>query len=194
MKYILATFLFLISLRNNAQEIKPFTFGPLVSMTSTTLNATPEFQNQISGSGYNIGGFGRFKVLFLYAQIDASFGTKSSSVTFDTSNATFNLNGLDVTAMMGVKLFGLGDLGNVRVFVGYSWNNFSDITYSRDGNEVAASNVNTNNHSILGGIGIDLSRLTFDVRYINGMSDLTVSSLNDVQLKVVSLTVGFKIL
>src|SRR4051812_12757128 len=84
----------------NAQEILPFTIGPMVSMTSTSLSADPSFQNQVAGSGYNIGGFARIKILLLYAQLEGSFGSKSASVTTmlnsTGSDVTFKLSGLDL--------------------------------------------------------------------------------------------------
>ena len=180
-----------------AQEIVPLTYGPLVSMTSTTLISKPDFVDQIAGAGYNVGAFVRMKLLFLYAQGEASFGSKSASVTVidtgDYSNVTFKLKGMDVSVLIGLKLFGLRDLGNFRVFAGYNWNNYSDISYSIDGNKFEASNVNSNNHSLVAGIGIDLSKLAFDLRYLQGFIDLTSSGATDVESRIVNFTVAYKI-
>ncbi len=188
----------LLSMRSFAQEKGPFTLGPIVSMTSTSLNADPDFEDQIAGSGYNIGAFARVKLLFLYAQADISFGSKSASVIVNSqgsnTNVTFKLSGADASAIIGMRLFGLGEKGNLRIFAGYNYNNYTDITYSVDGSTLSADNVNSSNNSMLGGIGIDISRLTIDAKYISGLSDIASSGNQEVKTSVINLTVGFKIL
>ncbi len=197
MKKIFAFAFLLVSSRSIAQDIIPLTFGPIVSMTSTSLKADPDFVDQVSGSGYNFGGMIRLKLLMLYAQAEVSYGTKSASVTVnDTSgnnNATYKLKGMDFSAILGLKLFGIGNMGNVRIFGGYNWNNFSDITYSIDGNIFDASDVNTNNHSILFGAGVDLAKFSFDLKLINGFVDLTEAPDIDVESQVVNLTVAYRL-
>jgi hypothetical protein len=197
MKKILVLSFILLTTRCIGQDIIPLTFGPLVSMTSTSLKASPDFVDQVSGAGYNVGGMVRLKLLFLYAQAEVSYGTKSSSVTVsDTgvnNNATYKLKGMDFTAILGLKLLGIGDMGNVRIFGGYNWNNFSDITYSIDGNIFDASDVNSNNHSVLFGVGVDLAKFSFDLKLINGFADLTEASNTTVESQVVNLTVAYRL-
>ncbi len=197
MKKITFTIFLFFTTKCFSQDILPLTFGPIVSMTSTTLKSTPDFIDQVSGAGYNFGGFVRMKVLMLYAQGEISYGTKSSSVTVsDTgsnSNATYKLKGMEVTTVLGLKLISLRDLGNIRIFAGYNWNNFSDITYSIDGNEFEASNVNSNNHSLVFGFGADLSKLFFDLKLINGFVDLSDAANIEIKSQVVSLTVGYRL-
>lgn len=198
MKKFLIASLLTLTLQCKAQDILPVTFGPLVSLTSTSLNSNPNFKDQIAGAGYNFGAFVRLKLLFFYGQGEASFGSKSASVTSTTNgvnnNLSFKLKGIDISMIGGIKLFGIKDIGNVRIFGGYNWNNYSDISYSVDGNNFAASNVNNNNHSLLGGIGFDLSKFTFDLKYIKGFIDLTNSGQTDVESRVINLTIAFKIL
>jgi hypothetical protein len=198
MKKVLLIIILLIGQRAYSQDIIPFTFGPQISMTSTSVVADPDFHDQIAGAGYNLGGFARLKLLFLYGQLEASFSSKSTSIVLQdssslNSNVLFRLNGLDVSLIAGIKLFGIGSLGNCRMFIGYNLNNYSDITYSLDGNNLSTDNVNSNNSSILGGIGIDLTRLTLDLKYIHGLSDI-VSGSQEVNTNVISATLGFKIL
>lgn len=198
MKIFLIALLFMLTLQCKAKDILPVTFGPLVSMTSTSLNSTPDFVDQIAGAGYNLGAFVRLKLLFFYGQGEASFGSKSASVTSVNNgvnnNLSFKLKGIDISMIGGIKLFGIRDIGNVRIFGGYNWNNYSDISYSVDGNKFATSNVNNNNHSLLGGIGLDLSKFVFDLKYIKGFIDLTNTGQTDVESRVLNLTIAYKIL
>ena len=103
------------------------------------------------------------------------------------------LNGIDVSLILGAKLISLGQPGNLRIFGGYSWNNYTDISYAIDGNKFDAGNVNNNNHSVIYGVGVDLSHLAFDLKFINGFVDLTNSGVNDVESRIVNLTVVYKI-
>ena len=198
MKRFIIASLFMFAFQCKAQDILPVTFGPLVSMTSTTLKSNPDFKEQIAGAGYNFGAFARLKLLFFYGQGEASFGSKSASVSSITNgvnnNLSFKLKGIDISMIGGIKLFKIRDIGNVRIFGGYNWNNYSDISYSVDGNNFATSNVNKNNHSLLGGIGLDLSKFVFDLKYIKGFIDLTNSGQSDVESRVVNLTIAYKIL
>ncbi len=194
-KYFLIS-LILIGIKSKAIDLVPLTFGPLISMTSTSLSSNPDVIDQIAGAGYNGGALVRLKVLFFYAQAEVSFGSKSASVTVNdtgvNSNVSYKLKGMDFTALAGMKLFGLGELGNFRVFGGYNWNNFSDITYSEDGNVFAASNVNNNNHSFVFGLGVDLSKLSLDLKFINGFIDLSKSASSIVESRVVNLTLAYR--
>jgi hypothetical protein len=195
-KYFITIFIF-IATNCIGQDIVPITYGPLVSMTSTSLKSNPDFVDQVAGAGYNFGIMTRLKVLFFYAQAECSYGTKSASVTVsDTggnNNTTYKLKGLDVTAIAGFKLIGIRDIGNVRIFGGYNWNNYTDITYSVDGSVFSANNVNNNNHSILIGAGVDLLKFSFDLKFINGFADLTQSSQSKVESQVVNLTVTYRL-
>ena len=197
MKKNLISLLILLTSQSMGQGIVPITFGPLVSMSSTSLSSKPDFVDQVAGSGFNAGAFVRLKVLFLYAQGEASFGSRSASVTVNDTginkNITFKLKGLDLTALVGSKLFGIGDYGNFRIFAGYNWNNYTDITYSIDGNIFSTSNVNKNNHSLIGGFGLDLSKLSFDLKFIKGFIDITKSGSADVESRVLNITVSFRI-
>src|SRR6476620_11769036 len=103
--------LFVFLLAANLVFAETITVGPQVSATSTSLNASTGFTNQVSGAGYSIGAFARAKLLFFYGQAELSYATKSSSATTSISgvntNITFLLNGIDFTAIAGAKLFGI---------------------------------------------------------------------------------------
>ena len=135
---------------------------------------------------------------------NSSFFIVDSALVNNRSMMMFNVNhywwdcGIEENHVFpilnGIKLFKIREIGNVRIFGGYNWNNYSDISYSVDGNNFATSNVNKNNHSLLGGIGLDLSKFIFDLKYIKGFIDLTNSGQSDVESRVINLTIAYKIL
>ena len=184
------------ALQCTAQDILPFTWGPIAGMSSTKLNTDIDLKDHVSGSGYNIGGFARLKVLFLYAEAEVTYGSKSVSVTLgeDTTNSTivFRLNGVDASAILGMKLLGLGENANLRLFAGYNWNNYSDATFSVNGQELNVDNINSNNSSVLAGIGCDVWKLAVNLKYIHGLSDIASSSFTEAKTMVVNLSVAYK--
>ncbi|MNE16601.1 hypothetical protein D3C80_1095510 [compost metagenome] len=78
----------------------------------------------------------------------------------------------------------------MRLFVGYNWKNYSDISTNNNLNSIA---LERNNHSILGGVGVDVWRLTFDLRYLAGLSDIDASN-SEIKTGVTNLSLGFKFL
>ena len=199
MKKIILMFSLAISTHCMAVELVPFTFGPMVSATGTLLNASPDFASSSAGFGYNVGAFARIKILMLYAQGEVSYAFKKSDFASDNGSGgpmetTLKTKGIDATAIGGIALFGLGDLGNFRLFVGYNWSNFSDIKYEF-GNQSASGtdNISKHNHSILGGVGVDLLKLTVDLRYLHGVSDISKVSSAEIKSSIYTLTLGFKI-
>jgi hypothetical protein len=194
MRKVLFFSFFILSVRSYAQDILPLTFGPLASMSSTTLKSSPDFIDQVSGSGYDLGAMVRLKILLFYAQGEFTYSTKSSSVTIDTdtSSVIFKLKGPDVNLILGLKLLGLGDIGNLRIFGGYGWSNYTDIVYSINGVEAPAANIVSNNHSYILGAGVDLLRFSLDFKYNKGLVDLTDSGSSEVSTEVYKLSLYFR--
>lgn len=82
----------------------------------------------------------------------------------------------------------MGKLGNVRIFGGYNWKNYSDISANNNLNPIA---IEKNNSSILGGVGVDLWKLTLDYRYLAGVTDIDASD-RSIKTAVSNISLGFK--
>jgi len=168
-KFILAALL-CISVNGFAQLIQ---VGPQFSTNITSLNSD-NFSSKSSGTGVGFAAFARVNLLMFYGQAEFEY----------------ELSGTDATLIAGFKIIPLGKLGNVRVFAGYNWKNYSDIKVSNDLNPIA---LEKNNHSILGGVGVDLWRFTLDYRYLGGLTDID-SSEGDIKTRVSTVSLGFKFL
>ena len=185
-KIFLAAFL-CICANGFAQLIQ---IGPQFSTNITSVNAKG-FSSDHTNTGIGASAFARVNLTVFYAQGEFGYAQTNFSVFQDGVGETeFKLSGTDATLIAGFKILPLGKIGNVRLFVGYNWKNFSDIKPSNNLNSIAFEK---NNHSILGGVGVDVWRLTFDLRYLAGLSDIDASD-SEIKTGVTSLSLGFKFL
>ncbi len=185
-KFLLAAF-FCISVNGFAQLIQ---FGPQFSYNITS-PLTDDFSSKSSGTGYGVAGFVRVNLLLFYAQGELGYAKSKFSLSQTGIGETdYELAGSDATILVGFKIIPLGKLGNVRLFAGYNWKNYSDISANNNLNIVAFEK---NNSSILGGVGVDLWKLTLDYRYLAGVTDLDPSGRN-IKTAVSNFSLGFKFL
>ncbi|UWY28139.1 PorT family protein [Flavobacterium sp. TR2] len=185
-KFFLAAFL-CICANGFAQLIQ---IGPQFSTNITSVD-TKNFSSDHTNTGVGFAAFARVNLLLFYAQGEFGYAKNSFSVYQDGVGETeFKLAGTDATLIAGYKLIPLGKAGNIRLFVGYNWKNYSDISSSNNLNSIAFER---NNHSVLGGVGVDVWRLTFDVRYLAGLSDIDASD-REIKTGVTNLSLGFKFL
>lgn len=183
-KFILAALL-CISVNGFAQLIQ---FGPQFS-TNITSVITNDFSSKSSGTGYGVAGFARVNLLLFYGQAEFGYAKSKFSVSQTGIGETeYELGGTDATLIAGFKVIPLGKLGNIRIFAGYNWKNYSDIKTNNNLNYIA---LERNNNSILGGVGVDLWKLTLDYRYLAGITDLDPSNRN-IKTGVSNLSLGFK--
>jgi len=185
-KFILAILLS-ISINGFAQLIQ---VGPQFSSNITSV-VTDDFSSKSSGTGIGVAGFARVNLLLFYGQAEFGYGKNKFSVSQTGIGETdYELSGTDASLIAGYKILPLGKMGNLRVFVGYNWKHYSDIKASNNLNLIAFEQ---DNSSILGGVGVDVWRLTFDVRYLAGLSDIDASG-RELKTGVTNFSLGFKFL
>lgn len=185
MKKLFLITLLCISVNSFAQLLQ---FGPMVSSNITSIS-TNDYKSDSSGSSIGFGGFARVNLLMLYGQ--AEFGYAQSKFTVSElgiANTDYKLSGTEATLIVGYKIVPLGKLGNIRIFGGYNWKNYSNIDRSNNLNYI---DVVKNNNSLLGGIGVDLWKFTLDYRYLAGVTDIDASNLK-AKTAVSNISLGFK--
>lgn len=180
-KIILAAILF-FSFHGYSQGLVQF--GPMISANITSVSSSGSYAADNSGTAMIYGAFIRANLAVFYGQAELGYG----STEFSTNNADYKLSGANTNLIIGWKIIPLGKLGNVRVFGGYNWAKFSDISNSLNQN---LDHITSSNSGLIGGLGVDLWKLTFDTRYIKGFSDIDSSS-NKLELSNINLCVGFK--
>ena len=164
-----------------------FQFGPQISSNITSLS-TRGYTDENAETTIGFGGFVRVNLLNFYGQGEIGFGKTQFNISNGLSKTDYDLSGTDFTLIAGFKILPLGKLGNLRLFGGYNWKNYSSIDANNNSNPVAFEK---NNNSILGGIGVDIWRFTLDYRYLNGINDIDLSN-NKIKTGVSNITLGFK--
>lgn len=187
MKKIFLALLLLICANGFAQLIQ---VGPQLSTNITSIR-TDNFSSDHTNTGIGFAAFARVNLLLFYAQGEFGYSKSNFSVYQNNIGETeFKLAGTDASLIAGYKLLPLGKAGNVRLFAGYNWKNYSDIKTSNSLNSIS---LEKNNHSILGGVGVDVWRFTFDARYLAGLTDIDRSN-GEIKTGAVNFSIGFKFL
>lgn len=185
-KIIFLAIVVLFGARASAQLL---TFGPQFTYNSTSVNSEG-YSSDDSGTGMSYGGFLRVNVVLFYAQAELSYSQTEFSISRDgTSETEYKMSGSDLALIAGFKVLPLGKIGNVRVFAGYDWKNFSKTDTNNDLNHF---DTETNNGSILIGVGVDIWKFTLDYRFLNGMTDIDRTG-GEVKLNQSCISIGFKI-
>lgn len=179
-----------------------FTIGPKVGLTSTNVNIRETAGAALAGTselGYHAGLFSRITIAGFYIQPEAYFhGISGSYVDTSTGidqDVEFNRNQIDVPILFGYKLAGFlrvnaGPVANFQV---------GDIRFNReDLSNTSASqaldNYRNNAFGFQAGVGLDISKITLDVRYQADFNSITQSQGEDYRFNHLLFTVGFKIL
>jgi hypothetical protein len=188
-RVLILTFFLSLSLITSAQ--KPFTIGPLVGMTSSTLHNS-DYTSSKAGSGYALGGFMRIAIKKLYLQPNIYYLQNASSFDDNQNTVDTKLKTVNYEALLGYRIFKFTDLTYIRIFAGIGYANINTLKYQNAPPNLS-STPGSGNTTLNVGAGIDLWKFTFDLRYQEGLSDIDKSS-NTMKTNMVMLTAGFKIL
>jgi len=151
-------------------------------------------------SGFQVGAFARIgKRLFL--QPELYYTTQGGVFTSNTSNWEQNIKigSMDVPVLIGFKLL-KGDFINVRLMAGPMASFVVNKGISEAGGitgPINTADLNSVNWAIQAGAGMDIWKLTLDVRYQVGLNQLIKSVENytfDSYNNVWNVSLGFKIL
>ena len=151
-------------------------FGPRISLTSTKLKLKDNVTGISEGDaefGYQFGVFARLKLLGLYVQPELLFSdTKSTITRTAASDVKFSFNKVDVPIMVGMKF------GPMRVQAGPA---LSFLTKAESDIVGTVADVKDNyNSATVGfqaGLGIDLMKFVFDIKYEGNLSKFAGSEI-----------------
>jgi len=154
------------------------TLGPKIGINHSTL--TEQSAQAVAGGeaavGFHAGLFARFSILGFYIQPEAMFTSSGGEIVINSDDIDTNVdqvkslryNKIDVPVMLGVKI---GPLLRLNAGPSFSFLLNSDI---RDGNAQQEIEENYSDATVgfQAGIGIDISKLNFDLRYENNLRAL----------------------
>ncbi|MBF8963501.1 PorT family protein [Pontibacter sp. FD36] len=199
MKNLVLTIFALVALSTAAQAqfltggLKAGVGSSSVSVHDVTSNPA-EYANKESVTSYHAGAFARVNILGFFIQPEAIFtqtggrleSNPNTSITNRVSDIKFNR--LDVPIMAGISIANL-----VRIQAGPV---ASNLLSARQEGQSIKSFMSGSDWGYQAGIGLDIQRLTVDVRYerINrNYSDPSIQSNYDLANEQILLSLGLKL-
>ncbi|MEM6843476.1 MAG: porin family protein [Bacteroidota bacterium] len=191
-----------LAIQSYGQEF--FTLGPKIGISHSSL--TEQSAQAIAAGdasvGFHAGLFTRLSILGFYIQPEAVFSSTGGEITY--SNPQTNLtevkemtyNKIDVPVLLGFKI---GPL--FRVNAGPSFSMLLNADAREDGTvQEVRDNYNNATVGFQAGVGLDISKLTVDLRYENNLSafgeEVSFMGQNfdtDLRNQLWLLSLGFKL-
>lgn len=162
------------SVKIYAQQTPSFHIGVKGGTSFTKTSTESSSLEGKYGFGYQAGIMTRMDIGKLYVQGEALFNKRKTSYEAkDGNSAKLSWNAIDIPVVVGYKVVKTDDF-NVRVFAGgvysYAFNN--KISTSQAVAE-GFKNFDKSNIGITGGVGVDYKNFTVDLRYENGLSNIS---------------------
>ncbi|HAH22445.1 MAG TPA: hypothetical protein DCL77_01535 [Prolixibacteraceae bacterium] len=179
------------ALRGEAQEI--FNFGLKAGVNTSKMTSHLNTYDANSINNYQFGAFARINLGMLYIQPEAYYNSKGGEINTTTGASTvnsFNLNTIDVPALVGIKIIDQKPF-NIHAMIGPVFS-FA-LHKSVEGSVFTRQNIENNFFGWQYGAGVDFLFLTLDLRMESHGSNLYASP--DFKTKdnnfIVSLGVKF---
>ncbi|MBK6266023.1 PorT family protein [Marivirga sp. S37H4] len=195
MKQKLLTTIVFIFLFGSIAEAQVFTIGPKVGISSTQVSLkdhADRFEEGDANYSYQVGAFARINILGFFVQPEAYFNSVQGEYVSrnnlgNKETVTLNQNKIDVPILFGYKL------GPLRLNIGpvASFNMDSEVDKDDAVNEYKNAVF-----AYQAGIGVDISKLTLDLRYEGNFSDQATLGDDEgkVRINQVMLSLGLKLL
>jgi len=192
MKKILLT-LICLAVVGTAAQAQLFKAGIKVGANYAKLKPKEKLFESDNKAGFQAGLWARVGALGFHVQPEAYFTSKSSKVTFGAAtqeSGDVKFNNVDVPILLG-KRFGIGPLG-ARVQAGPL---FSFVMDKKNdlANQQAVSDYKDKFQAIVGGVGVDISKLSVDLRYEHGLGNIHKTAAGKQNLNLLSLSVGISL-
>jgi len=189
--------LFILILRIETEAQVHFKLGPIVGMNSTELSTNIPYSRQTFGSGIAAGAFARLEIGKWYIQPEFMYVSKSSTLTglntsSNPSDINFSVSGYDINGLLGYELFKVGELANIRGFLGMGQSTNNTNTFNYEGITLPKVNLASGSTNFIAGVGTDVLRFTVDFRYIRSLTELYNASSYTIATNVFLLSLGIK--
>ncbi|MGO1244521.1 MAG: porin family protein [Sphingobacterium sp.] len=174
-----------------AQLFPSIKFGVKGALGFSSLTSEGKVFNSDTKTGYQLGLWGRVGVAGFHVQPEAYYANKKIGFKTETENGDATFKSFDVPVLLGTKI-GIGPVG-FRIQAG------PVFSFAQDGKVSLSSAVDWDKYKktstgVIGGIGADISKLTIDLRYEHGLSDLNESPDYNQKIRMWTIGLGFAIL
>ena len=198
-KYIMKTRILILAVLltcatvSQAQIIPNFDFGLKAGVNLSKLSEENGF-NSNNRSGYLAGIWARAGAMGLHLQPELYYTLKTTDVKDDNGqSSSVDFNTIDLPILVGTKMgaFGLGarfQTGPVVSFLISEEQSFNDAL----GN---AARFRYRDQALAWqlGVGLDIRKISLDLRYENGLSRVSRSGYEDTKLRLFNFSLGYQI-
>jgi len=193
MKKTLLTAILLISsiAFASAQLLPSFQFGVKGGMNLTSLSHTGTF-NSSNQAGYLGGIWMRFGALGFNLQPEAYITGKDVNVDNNGSLTRAKFTSLDVPLLFGAKIgaFGVGGRFYTGPVVSFALN--KDQSFSQAAGNIVHLDYNNQNYAWQFGGGLDIRKISIDLRYEAGLSKVNYES-GSTHINLFNLSLAYKL-
>lgn len=176
-----------------AQIIPSFDFGLKAGVNLSKLSEENGFSSN-NRSGYLAGIWARAGAMGLHLQPELYYTLKTTDIKDDNGqSSSVDFNSIDLPILVGTKMgaFGLGvrfHTGPVFSFLISEEQSFNDAI----GN-VARFRYRDQALAWQLGVGLDVRKISFDLRYEHGLSRISRSGYEDTRLRLFNFSLGYQI-
>lgn len=196
-KYLLIL-ICLVSVATVAQA-QSFKLGVKGGLNFSQLNSEDDLFDSKNRAGYQLGVWSRIGGAGLHVQPEVYYSGKNAKVTFNENgtdeSGEVKFSNIDVPILLGTR-FGIGPIaarlqaGPLFSFVVNQDNSFAEgigATYKE-----AVNNYKNHFEAVVGGLGVDISNCTVDLRYEHGLGNIQKDKGKQT-LNIWSLSVGYSL-
>lgn len=173
-----------------AQLFPSFDLGLKAGANFTSLRSEGNYFDSNTRAGFLAGAWARVGVLGFHIQPELYYTTKNTSLRAEGSSQDLKFSTVDLPILLGTK-FGIGPIG-ARVQAGPLFSFIVDkdnvTSFGRD------VNYRDNFSAIVGGVGVDVSKLSLDLRYEAGLGNLNRGGGERQRLNLWTLAIGYNFL
>lgn len=172
-----------------AQLFPSFDLGLKAGANFTSLRSNGNYFDSSTKAGFLAGAWARVGVLGFHIQPELYYTSKNTSLNRGNTSEDVKFSTVDVPVLLGTKI-GLGPIG-ARIQAGPLFSFIVDKdNVTSFGSEV---DYKKNFAAIVGGVGVDISKLSLDLRYEAGLGNINRGD-NRQRLNLWTLAVGYNFL
>jgi len=168
-----------------AQSSSPLHIGIKAGANYTKVSTSSSLTGKYN-FGYQGGAMARLDISRAYIQGELLFNHRKSDFSSQEGKSKLSWNSVDLPVVIGYKIVDQGTF-NVRAFAGglYSYSFNREISRAKDVNEIFTK-FDKSNIGLTAGLGVDIDKLSIDLRYETGLSNIS----KDFKSKPFGFSVG----
>ncbi len=189
---LLSTVLFLSAVAS-AQVIPSFDLG-IKAGTNLTKFASQQSLESSNRAGYLVGIWARAGALGLHIQPELYYTVKTTDVKDQTGQTlSVDFTSVDVPILIGTKIGLAGIGGRLNTGPVISFITSDEQTFSGAATNVSKFNYKDQATAWQFGAGLDVKKLSFDLRYEHGLTSISRPGYEDTKLRLFNFSIGYKL-